>query len=79
MGILVKLDEQRSELQQRIATELQAKAAKQPDPVDLPDGVTDSQYLKGSKKTTSLAAIWIIILVLALAAALWLIITGLAR
>lgn len=52
----------RSELQKRIAAELQEKAKKKAQGAnDRPDGVTDSQYLKDTKTTTSLAWVWVLI------------------
>jgi hypothetical protein len=64
MALFIRQTDERSELQQRIAAELQekarARAAGQP-----PDGVTDSNYLKDTKTTTSLAWVWIVIIVFA--------------
>ena len=74
MALFVRQDENRSELQQRLATELQDRARKKAEEADLPDGVTDSQYIKGTKQTTSLAGIWLVVLGLAIAAVIFLII-----
>jgi len=80
MGILIKLeDEQRTQLQQNIATELRQKAMAKSKQEDLPDGVDDSQFIKGTKKTTSLAWAWILILFAAVSIAIWLIVIGMAR
>lgn len=69
MGLFVQRNESRTELQQRLATELQEKAKRRQelDDKNLPDGVTDSNYLKDTKKTTSLAWVWILILIAAIA------------
>ena len=75
MALFVRQDENRSELQQRLATELQDRAKKKAEEAELPDGVEDSRYIKGTKQTTSLAGVWLIILALAIAAVVILIIT----
>ncbi len=64
MGIILKQTENRSELQKRIALDLSEKAKnKKPDPADMVDGVEDSAFVKGTKGTTSLAWLWILIVV----------------
>lgn len=62
MALFIRQDDERSKLQERIATELRekAKAKGQADPA-LPDGVEDTNYLKGTKQTTSLAWVWVVI------------------
>jgi len=80
MGLFIKQDfEGRTELQNRLAAELQERAKSKPKPEDLHDGVEDSQYIKGTKTTTSLALAWIIILFLSISIAIWLIIISMAR
>lgn len=60
--------EQRSELQERIAAELREKAKRTALQDDaLVDGVEDAQYLDGTKQTTSLAWVWLLILCMAVA------------
>jgi hypothetical protein len=71
MSLYLKQDDTRTELQKRVAAELQAKARK-PEPVDLPDGVDDSQFVKGTKATTSLAWVWVVIVIAAVVALIWL-------
>lgn len=68
MALFLKQDQQRSELQQRIASELQEKAKRKSMETDQPDGVTDSAYLKDTKPTTSLAWVWVAIVVFAVGA-----------
>ena len=68
MALFLKQDTQRSELQQRIATELQEKAKRKSTESDQPDGVTDSAYLKDTKPTTGLAWIWAVIVAFAVGA-----------
>jgi hypothetical protein len=67
MGLFVRQNEERSELQQRLAAELQEKAKKRAEnDAARPDGIEDSSYLKDTKMTTSLAGVWIAIIVIAL-------------
>lgn len=62
MGLYLNQRENRSELQQRLDAELREKAkAKRESDVDLPDGVDDSAYIKGTKVTTSLDWAWLLI------------------
>ena len=63
MALFVRQDENRTELQERIAAELQEKARKRALDADRPDGVEDSNYMNGTKQTTSLAGVWIFIAV----------------
>lgn len=75
MGRYIQQNESRSELQQKIAAELRAKAnakAKQEEggPDDAkrpaaPDGVDDAAYIRGTKTTTTLAPVWLAIFVAA--------------
>lgn len=61
MALFLKQDGNRSPLQERLAAELQEKARQKAAEHDLPDGVDDSQYIKGTKETTKLAWVWLII------------------
>lgn len=76
MGIILKQDENRSELQKRVAQQLHDKAKKKP-PVggDMPDGVDDSEYMKNTTQTSSKAWIWIILALAGFAGAVWYFIT----
>jgi F0F1-type ATP synthase assembly protein I len=74
MALFVRQDENRSELQQRLATELQDRARKKAEEAELPDGVTDSQYIKGTKESSSLLWAWLVIGFLVVAAAIILIV-----
>lgn len=74
MGRYIKQEESRSELQQRIAAELKAKAAArakqegaggEKDGAPEVDGVEDSAYIKGTKATTTLAPVWALIALMA--------------
>lgn len=77
MALFVRQDENRTELQKRLATELQDRARKKAEEADLPDGVEDSAYIKGTKETTGLFGVWIVIGILAIAAVIFIIIKSL--
>lgn len=68
MALFIKQDERRTELQQRIAAELQEKAKRKAAESERPDGVDDSAFVKDSKKTTTLAWVWVLIVIFAIAA-----------
>ena len=74
MALFVRQDENRSELQQRLATELQDRARKKAEQAELPDGVTDSEYIKGTQEGSRLLGLWIVVGVLVVAAAIFVII-----
>ncbi len=66
MGLFVNQQDQRSELQERIAAELRekAKASSLQEKATM-DGVDDIRYLEGTKQTTTLALAWILIAIMA--------------
>ena len=74
MSLYLKQNETRSELQSRIAAELQEKAKKKALETELPGGVIDSAYIKNTKQTTSLAWAWVLIVIAIVGIAVWLII-----
>jgi len=74
MSLYMKQNETQSELQKRIAAELQDKAKKKAFETDRPDGVDDSAYVKDLKTTTSLAWVWVLIAVAIIGIAIWLLI-----
>lgn len=61
MALFIPQNENQSELQKRVAAELQEKARKKAEEADLPDGVTDSAYIKGTTGTSKFAWVWILI------------------
>lgn len=64
MALFVQQNDNRSKLQEQVAADLQEKLKKRAEiEKDLPDGVEDSAYLKGTKQTTSLAWVWIAIII----------------
>lgn len=76
MALFIRQDEERSKLQERLAAELQERAKQKAVLGDRPDGVNDSQYLKGTKQTTSLAWVWVLIAVSVIVIVIWLIIAS---
>ena len=73
MSLYLKQQDNRSELQKKLAAELQDKAKKKPQPFDQPDGVEDSRYIEQTKQTTSLAWVWVIIALAIIGIVVWLI------
>ena len=72
MGIIVNQQDNRSELQKKIAAELSEKAKKKETTKhDRPDGIDDSAYIEGTKQTTSLAWVWLVIVIVAVAVLIW--------
>jgi hypothetical protein len=69
MALFIQQNDNRSKLQEKLAAELQDKMKKRAE-IDktLPDGIEDSAYLKDTKKTTSLAWVWILIIAFTLGA-----------
>lgn len=79
MALFIKQEENRTELQNRLAAELQEKARQKAKQSNMPDGVDDSQYIKGTKQTTSLAWVWVILAITASVLIIWIIANGVAR
>ena len=74
MGRYLEQTEGRSELQQRIAADMRAKAAARAkqegaggevEGVPEIDGIEDSAYIQGTKITTTLAPLWVLIAIAA--------------
>jgi len=74
MALFVRQDENRTELQQRLATELQERAKLKAKQADQPDGVEDSQFIKGTTQSTGLAWLWALVAVLVIGTVLFLMI-----
>lgn len=73
----MKRTETRSDLQEKLAKDLQERAKNKPQPFDQPDGVEDSRYIEQTKQTTSLAWVWVVIFAAVVALVIWLIISTL--
>lgn len=76
MALYVQQNENRSKLQERLAAELQEKSRARAQEVARPDGVDDSRYMEGTKKTTSLAWVWLVIVLFAIGAVVFLIVSS---
>lgn len=79
MSLFLKQEDSRSELQKKIALELQEKLKNQPQPIDAPDGVEDSRYVENYKKTTSLGWAWLLIIVAIVVVVIWATIIGMSN
>lgn len=78
MALFMNQQNERTELQKRIAADLAEKAKKKSLETDItqPDGVKDSAYLHNTKTTTSLAWVWLLIIIAAVAISLWLVVAS---
>lgn len=74
MALFIRQNEDRSKLQERLAAELQERAKQRAANNVGPDMVEDTEYMKDTKQTTSLAWVWISILVISIAACVWLVV-----
>ncbi len=75
MAIIMNNQNQRTELQKRIAAELDEKAKKKAlGETERPDGIKDSAYIENTKATTSLAWLWAVIAVATMAILIWLVV-----
>lgn len=72
MALFIRQDDNRSKLQERLAAELREKAKRTAEQNELPDGVTDSAYIKDTKVTTKLAWVWVLIAIGAIGVIIWL-------
>ena len=73
MALYVKQSDTRSQLQEKLAQELQDRAREKAKQADLPDGVDDSAYIEGTKVTSSLAWAWVLIIIAIIGIVVWLI------
>lgn len=72
MGLYVKQDQGKTELQQRLDAELRAKAAAKLKQEQSPEqSIDDAEYLKNTKKTTSLAWAWLLIFLATVGIFVW--------
>lgn len=74
MALHIQRNDQRSQLQDKIAAELQEKAKQTQQLAERPDGVSDSNYMKDSKQTTSIAWVWALIGIATIGVVIWLVI-----
>lgn len=81
MTLFIRQDDQRSRLQEKLAAELRERAKSQAQGYkdEMPDGVEDSQYIKNTKTTSSLAWVWIIVFLVIAGVLVWLTITSMSE
>lgn len=79
MALFIRQNDDRSKLQERLAAELQERSKQRAAEADLPDGVEDSQFVKGTKQTSSFAWVWVIIALIAIGVTVWLTTLGSSR
>lgn len=72
MALFIRQDDNRSELQERLAAELQARAKEREKINNHPDGVTDSEYMKNTAQTSNMAWLWILVVLAAVGVIIWL-------
>ena len=75
MSLFLKQEDSRSELQKKIALDLQDKLKNQPQLTDTPDGVEDSRYVEEFKKTNGLGWSWMLIVVAIIAIVVYVTVT----
>ncbi len=74
MGLYVQQNENRSELQQRLDAELRQKAQSTQKLAAAPDADHETAYLEGTKSTTSLAWVWVLVVIALIALAIYFIV-----
>lgn len=79
MALFIRQNENRTELQNKLAAELQEKAREKAKQAEMPDGVDDSQYIKGTKKTTNLAWAWLLLFIASVIIIIWLMLNNVSR
>lgn len=79
MALFIQQNENRSKLQERLAAELQERAKQRAHESDRPDGVDDSQFLKETKATTSLAWVWVLLVLITIGGVVWLTVFNASR
>lgn len=72
MALFIRQDDNRSELQERLVAELQARAKEREKINNHPDGVTDSEYMKNTAQTSNMAWLWILVVLAAVGVIIWL-------
>ena len=72
MALFVNQENTRTKLQQKIAADLAEKAKRKGQSAEEPvDGVNDSAYLEQTKNTTSLAWVWMVVIIIAVGVMVW--------
>jgi len=77
MGLYVKQSDTRSQLQEKLAQELQDRAREKAKQADLPDGVDDSAYIEGTTLTSKFGWVWIVVIAaIIVAGIIWYLVTS---
>jgi hypothetical protein len=76
MGMYLKQQNSRTELQEKLAKELQERAKQKSLDVDSPDGVDDSRYIERTQMTSRYAWIWLVPVFGAIGAIVWLVVSS---
>ncbi len=77
MALFIRQNESQTKLQERLTAELREKAkARSERDGNVPDGVDDSQFLKGTKTTTNLAWVWVLVAIFAIIATFAILVAG---
>ncbi len=79
MALFISRDDERTKLQKQLASELQRRSIEKAQLEDRPDGIEDSQYIKGTKSTTSLAWVWVVIAIIFVGIIIWLTVISMSR
>lgn len=80
MAVFIKQDDKRSDLQKRLSAELSGRGKKQNlDLISDPTDVENSKYIEGTKKTTSLAWVWLLVVVAFIVFLVWLTVSTVSR
>ena len=79
MALFIRQNEDRSKLQERLAAELQERAKAKSVHQAGPDGVEDSEFIKDLQPTSSLAWVWIFLLIAGIGIAVWLVVLNTGR
>lgn len=76
MALFVRQDDTRTKYQEKLAAELQEKAKQRGLDQSSVDGVEESKYLEGTKQTTGLAWLWVLITVVIIGGMFYVIFKG---
>ena len=79
MALFIRQDDERSELQKQIAAELQRKSIEKSKLIERPDGVEDSQYVKGSSVSSKYSWVWVVFIIVVAVAIIWLTVSSMSR
>ncbi|MFC2552020.1 MAG: hypothetical protein ACFNUR_01905 [Candidatus Saccharibacteria bacterium] len=76
MGLYIKRDEERSKIQEKIAADLRAKSMQNSalDPEPITDLADQSNYMDGTKISSGLLGVWIVLGIAGIATILYLVI-----